>query len=539
MDILKLTDVYMKETGNNLISEGTSIYHNKHFKDGRDIHKITLLNQDIIDKYGLKIGDKYAIQKTPVTLVLSGDEAVNIPNLPESVKGMNCVILRILSHGPHMIHSPHCAMIVLYAAKYARIYDEKLVIEQIQQLFNGIPHSGHLKYYCAERQFWVCYPYVRHEGGDWPWIQKFITRTMNQVSTYPIPEILKCTKTGDLINVKNNNEDLYQCLIGTHIPCWCFENVSDIYDDSKDVYTIIQQNVVQAMGSQVQSILRQEIEQAEEMGNAEKYTEKFIYERRKAIAKSLGHGILYPMAKVDLRYLFDCFHFMWRFSLFMVTNFVVIMWCVWKFEKEHILLILGQLKNEYLVSQFEYWMDNNMERATKIPEIVARGQTCKTTLNNLPYAIVMAMQVSVKYAFKYDNSANIVLTVLCIMYYVVTVMTQAMSILFMKQYTQINRDGTSVLINLMIQLVNLATFVTHHLCSALVKYFEQLIKPYKVRNIKQYITYKYIHVNSYFHIGGNLHYMVHVQHKHLHFIMLQIMGFQCWECHVLNVCGGY
>ena len=56
-DILKLTDVYMKETGNNLISEGTSIYHNKHFKDGRDIHKITLLNQDIIDKYGLKIGD--------------------------------------------------------------------------------------------------------------------------------------------------------------------------------------------------------------------------------------------------------------------------------------------------------------------------------------------------------------------------------------------------------------------------------------------------------------------------------------------------
>lgn len=469
-DLLHLAEVFITETGNNLISEGNNIYHNTSFDELNDIHIITANDTDIISNYGLQIGDRYAIESTPATLVLSGDEAYGIPNLPEDVKGMNCLFLRILTHNMDMIHSPHFGMVALYAAKHARHYDENMVIAKIQELFENIGQSGFLKYYNPKRNFWVCFPFNRHEGGDWPWIHKFITRSTNQNSTYPFIEITKCDAHGDLTNVKNDNIELYACLIGTHIPCFELTNLRQLYVRGQTRYTITPTIIASMMGSQVDDIVIEEKNDALNDDSCINYDSEYEHKRRSEIAKSLGHGILHNIGNIDLRFLFDSFHFMWRFPIRMISTLVTIMWCVWGFHKNHVLMVLNQLGNEFLTSQFEQWMDNNADRMSYKPcEIKTRGKTCKQTLNKLPFAITMAMHIATHYDYQRNENIDIILTVLCVMYYVCVLMTQSICILFKKQYTSISADGRSEMIELMIDMVNLATYVSYHLCNVLVE----------------------------------------------------------------------
>ena len=466
-------EVYLHDVGNNVTGEGISYFHHSVIPENSPlIQTIGSIDNDNSDSdkedYGLKDGNQYAIIPYKLFIGAAGDEASRIRHTPQHMSKWLALLGRVLIFIAEKGNTPHTCVPLLYVCNDPECYDKNIVNQCINEVLSSFKLEGHLKYYCESRGFWICIDYETKHCADWAFVYLFWTHSGGPQSKHGIVEITKIDSNGKFSTLENDNESLYECLIeGTTLEYDTFE---ELVKPDGSSFIITPPDLACEMGHQVEMKLLDEMEEANINGTIDRYTPEYQHERRKQISKELKHGFYYEPIKLCIETLFDLFHFMWNFGLFVITTFVILLWCVWGLSKEHVLLILSYLQCVILMIQYEKWMDSNEKRRIyNLPKVKARGPTVKKAINGLPYAIVAAMCVAEEYEYSNNDSIAIIHTILCVFYFVVVNMKEVFGIALMPVYYTFTFDGRSILVAKMIRISRLVGFVAYHLCTVLVR----------------------------------------------------------------------
>lgn len=465
-----LCKCYIRGCGTNEVSLGINPTHEDAFteSDVKVVDNDTDL--DIINKYGLQIGDRYVVCEKIIKLVPSGDEAINIPASGDNTHAWLVLWLRILCH-EGMLHSPHSGMVLLYVDKHALYYDESLVMKRIHEIRTQLGNGGSQSYYSVKNDWHVCYDCDVDDGCDWAFLYKWLQRTLGPKSIYPNPETIRIDEHGRITCVKSSNKAQFECAMGEYIPAYTYDHISEAHKPGQVTFTSCSGVLQQHLGNQVECKLNEEIEEAYENGTQSKFTAEYMHERRKSIAKSLGHAFCYLTSPMKLVNHFEPCHFFWSWVMIILVIFVVLMFCVWEWPKEHILLVLTFINCLYILIQFEIWMDKNENRRMfKLPEIRSRGDSCKKIINGLPYAIVCAMHVAEWVEQECDESIEITMVILSVLYFTVVMMKTVFGILFKTRYYVFTIDGRLFLIEQMIAINKKVVYVVYNVCTVLVEW---------------------------------------------------------------------
>lgn len=469
--IIKL---YMRGCGTNLISVGSNPYHEEAFSE-EDVYVVdsdsTDSDADIMLGYDVPDHARCVFPKLPLKVVPSLDEAINVKATSDNSKAWFILWLRILCHCVGMRQSPHSQMAVMYADKHTTYWDEALVVARVQSIRQELGAGGSQSYYSEKYDFYVCYDVIIDESADWMGMTKWWQRTLGPNSKYPNPEILRIDENGNMSNVENTNAAHYEATFGTHVPLFQIDHISEAHIPGQVTFTSTPSEMGQYLAAGVEKTLNDEIAEAYENGTHGKYTGDYMHERRKSIAKSMGHAFCYLTAPLNYVHHFDPNHFQWSWIMVELVIFVVLMYSVWGWPKESILLVLSYLHCLYILYQFEDWMDKNpSRRMTQLPQVRSRGDTACKILNNMPYAIVCAMHVAEWTEEEFEDDIDVILVILSILYFTFVIMKEIFGILFKTKYYLFTADGRAVLVDLMIKKNKQVIYVVYNLATVLVEY---------------------------------------------------------------------
>lgn len=184
----------------------------------------------------------------------------------------------------------------------------------------------------------VCIDSIRINSGDWEWNAYINHRCITHAGTYNIIELTHF-RDGQPCNVPYNNAALYDALMsGIEERYWPGNRPSlgVCFEQGLTFYTLTDNEIWDLWGSVMEDTFAERVAHLTE----EELTSEFEHNLRKKISHDMCNGLLRRTLLSIISYVFDVLHFKLRFTISTLVWFICIMYCVWEWTVEEVLLVL-------------------------------------------------------------------------------------------------------------------------------------------------------------------------------------------------------
>ena len=461
--------LYLDSFINNEMCQGYSKYHWSSVKQ-TDVQVCT--DPEIASKFNIDVGDSYYVFDEQLTLSLTGDGAANVKNTPSDVKNVALSFLKVFAFENDLLQCRHAGILVLLSCLGDK---DRRIVDWMQQISADLGVYGFVSVWCDELECWFCFEYKKFNNGDWAWQHKMSHCCVSSNGDWGL--INRAVWDPEIENWRGlHKTEFYECLIS--------ENIQP-YEETKlqqaIVNATVNENLVHSMTTndiardwayQLEDDISQQKERAVQRGTIERWTEKYEHTQRLTTSKKQQHGILYIGDPDCFDFecgLFDPCHCMWAIILTFVHVLIMLMWVVWKWDKQEIKHVIGQIGSGTITDQTSEYLDENGSRnVKKWPKLHATGLTLKIMLNGFVYCLVDAANIAWTYENRRQDGNFTATLLIAVIFKVYWLMREAFGILFTFQF-DIPDDATRPpLIDTLIHNVQLATFIAYQLCYVLV-----------------------------------------------------------------------
>ena len=443
---------------------GHSWYHESNIIDDKCV-EVSVMHHLYYNTLDIPIGFKvYEFPKT-LTIVVTGDGG-RIPKVPMGTPNMALAFVRVLGLKDYAHHSRHSGLPILISRLGDKHEDLPQYLSEACQDLHG---QGAFKVYHPGKDLFCVYKYKRWDNADWDWSYKLCNNAVGPTGNYGLPSIVRYNN-GTCKGLLTRSDKLYHCLDVGITP----------NTDGKTHEQLLTPNEegqywsgYRLTTNEVASIWGQEVDEMWNNYAASHPNRQFSahFERQKRIqfAKDLQIGVLGESNVRNWCGIFDVCHAWWAWMNYMLALLIMLMWGVWRWSMDDVLLVISCLGVEYLTKQVKkYCLDNQSRSCTQWIKLYTNGIMLRTVINGWHGALCQAVAVAEKSKRKNQTSKDFIVTLLCTFIIISKKMRKSWATLLTDKFEWPRDNSTPPPITELINDVRLATYLAYQICSKMV-----------------------------------------------------------------------
>ena len=447
-----------------LLSEmcfGHSPYHESKIIE-EEVQHVTFMHHLYAHDLRIPLGARVYEFPQLLTVCITGDGG-RIPKVPMNTPLIALAFVRVLGLNYYAHHSRHSGLPVMISKLGDHHPNLPGYMFEVCQNLNG---AGCFYIYHVSKQCYCVYKYKRWDNADWAWSHKMCNNAVGPTGAYGLPGITRYNN-GNFKGVLNRTDKLYHCLdhgITTNEKGLGHDK---LIRDGFVGYTLTTTEVANIWGHQVDARWNEYVAKYPN----KIFTSKQQRKKRIQFAREMQIGVLGVSNVSNWGGIFDVCHAWWSWMNYILCFVIMLMWCVWNWSEEQLLMFVSCLGVEFITKQVkDYIQDNKKRSVKKYISIHTNGIILRTVLHQWHEALCQAAVIACD---RYDEGIDLnehCITLLCVFIRISTKMRKSFGTLLTDSFTWPTNGSRPPKIQELIDDVRLATYIAYHCCKNIVCY---------------------------------------------------------------------
>ena len=443
------------------ICYGHSLYHESKIIENK-CQYVTVMHRLYHQVLKIPLGAKVYQFPQVLSVCVTGDGG-RLPKVPINTPMVPLAFMRCLGLNKYAQHSRHSGLPILLSKKS----DHDFVLPKyLNKVCKNLKGEGHFCIYNENCATWFVYKYKRWDNADWSWNHKNTTNSVSPTGNYSLTGITRYND-GEFKGLLNRADKLYHCLDQGIKPNSDGFTHEQLLQNGFQGYRLTTNKVAHIWGTRVQQMWQDFVAQHPDR----QYSEEYKHSKLISFATKMQVGVLGVSNVGNWCGLFDVCHAWWAWVNYILSFIIMLMWCVWQWSEDEVVLVVSCLGVEFVTTQVEKYLKENATRnPKKYIKIHTNGTILRTIIHGLHEALCQAAVIADNKRVENSENNEFVITLICVFIRITTLMRKGFATLLKDEFEWPEDDSTPPEIEEMIDAVRLATYLAYHLCYQSVSY---------------------------------------------------------------------